>query len=475
MDNDTNKYLKNIRPMLEAKAELDRIDSLFGPDTKAYMGATSELERFENRMRKDHLTAVNSLFQLDAHHPTHRQLDAFTGSLCVIEAQERIARERALGAAAVLRPGVIPMITETAKEYASYHSIAEQVAKEELHRRLFPRVSDLIAKDTLFANGIADDVQTYIARLNEQTIESAHGYLNPTAIDIAKLISPSIDDYITRHHDTYAAAFGGIAASQAVMQAVERMHHPWMRVTEPEHSIKAMLDLTAIGAALQQPLNTSLNDLLREEFGKWQGITRYPAEVATDSQARQRFYLEHGFNTDLLELPEGALDNALRATGIAYVEEGNDESTIIVVQAQDADLAANMELYQEFFKLENNLRRFIDSHLSVQHGSDWILHVVLVETVAKWKKDKKDAEKRSGRDLPLLYYVNFSDLERIILANLDKVFEPFFCHLDEDVGIILRRLRWIRNDIAHNRPVTAMDQTIAWPHIRQLNACLEYH
>lgn len=473
MDNDN--YLKKIRPMLEVKAELDRLDGLLGPDIKAYLGATSELERLGSRMHKDHLTAVNSLAQLDAHHPIHRQVDALTGSLSAIEDQERIAREQALGAAAALRPGVIPTIAETMKEYASYHSIAEQVAKEELHRRLFPRGSDLIAKDTLFTNGIADDIRTYIARLNEQTIESAHGYVNPRAADIAKLISPSIDDYLARHRDTYGAAFGGVGASQAVMQAVERMHQPWMRVTEPEHSIKAMLDLSAIGTALQKPLNASLNDLLREEFGKWQGITRYPAEVATDPQVRQLFYLEHGFNTDLLELPEGAIEDALRATGIAHVEEGDDESTIIVVQAEDADLAANMELYQEFFKLENNLRRFIDFHLTGHYDLDWIRHVIPAETVTKWKKDKKDAEKRSGRDLPLLYYVNFSDLERIILANLDKVFGPVFSHLDEDVGVILRRLRWIRNDIAHNRPVTAMDQTVAWPHIRQLNACMEYH
>ena len=112
-------------------------------------------------------------------------------------------------------------------------------------------------------------------------------------------------------------------------------------------------------------------------------------------------------------------------------------------------------------EIEHYLRQLVERRLSSLEGSQWIERRVPAEVRQRWIKDQR-REKRAGRPVhPLILYSRFSDLREIITDhnNWEEGFIDIFGNFDE-VNVSLRRLRPVRNAIAHNRPLCSEEEAI---------------
>lgn len=118
-------------------------------------------------------------------------------------------------------------------------------------------------------------------------------------------------------------------------------------------------------------------------------------------------------------------------------------------------IGGNLRAYQILFELENELRNFITSGLYARYKARWLDYIPKSDG---WKQAKgrhskhcKDAWERH-QHYPLLAYSFFSDLKEAIKDNwniFSNQFQPqdkFFEYFD--------RLEDLRNDVAHNRPIS---------------------
>lgn len=111
--------------------------------------------------------------------------------------------------------------------------------------------------------------------------------------------------------------------------------------------------------------------------------------------------------------------------------------------------------YSILYKLENELRTFIEKKLREEYDDEW------------WQKGvtssvKRNAEKnkRKEPDSPqgLLYYTEFSDLRKIIQKeeNWHDIFQEYFTTLERIISR-LDELEQIRHTIAHTRLLSTED------------------
>jgi DNA sulfur modification protein DndB len=112
-------------------------------------------------------------------------------------------------------------------------------------------------------------------------------------------------------------------------------------------------------------------------------------------------------------------------------------------------------------RLENEMRDLIEKTLSALDSNWWkerIPENVRLRAEERMNKSERVWPWHSARDLSPIYYVDFGDYDSIIVTrnNWDEVFESIFKN-KEWVNSTLMELNPIRNDIAHNRPLT-LDQ-----------------
>jgi predicted RNA-binding Zn-ribbon protein involved in translation (DUF1610 family) len=119
------------------------------------------------------------------------------------------------------------------------------------------------------------------------------------------------------------------------------------------------------------------------------------------------------------------------------------------------------EAYQVLKSLENALREFIQEKLTSVDNNWWDTRIpeeVRKEASRRKLKDERLYPWHVQEDLPLIYYVNFSDYAKIIVLdkNWDQVFKRVF---KEKLFIVtkLRELEPIRSAIAHMRDIGEKD------------------
>jgi hypothetical protein len=109
--------------------------------------------------------------------------------------------------------------------------------------------------------------------------------------------------------------------------------------------------------------------------------------------------------------------------------------------------------YLTLYKLENELRTFIEKKLREEYSDEWWQKGVPLR-VRRSAEDNKAKEPDSS--LSLLCYILFSDLKRIIQKNWHSIFKKYFRTLE---GIIFKldQLEDIRHIIAHTRLLSNED------------------
>jgi hypothetical protein len=147
----------------------------------------------------------------------------------------------------------------------------------------------------------------------------------------------------------------------------------------------------------------------------------------------------------------GDLDKRMEQQLREILETQRYESVSETFARSDSDLLKDFE---------SELRSFIQSKLEETVGKDWWKQAIPPDVQQKCKERKENREKlpwMDEEDYPLICYADFNDYFKIITRrdNWKKIFSKFLVDEAWIKTKLVLELAPIRNDIAHNRELTA--------------------
>ncbi|MFC0104429.1 Swt1 family HEPN domain-containing protein [Sphingopyxis terrae] len=193
---------------------------------------------------------------------------------------------------------------------------------------------------------------------------------------------------------------------------------------------------------------------------------------------RARYYREH--NVD-----EGLVDAETEATVTALVETGVVEGTLSRRGSVTAIIeigGVRMEISASRAKsgardaidaFENQLRRFIETHLAKEAGDKWFIQRVPGEIVARAKEKRREAVRAGETQLTLIHYLDLGELLTILQrADNWKIFGAIFDR-KEWLNADIERLNALRRPAMHSRPIDAVQLVEVVTTIRRLAGWME--
>ena len=261
-----------------------------------------------------------------------------------------------------------------------------------------------------------------------------------------------------------------------LQRAIESIKTPWMDVNNKLRSIDCLADHQKIGRVIANhaPFSEKVNNILRSSLGDWRANINWPTTITTDLTARSKFYIDLGFKPYLTDYPEPAFREIVNTAGIRIkpprlVEEyGPPVPRSEDTEEEEAYTRTNMA-HDWLFRLETQIRKFIDNLMSKAFGTEWPKHRLPNNMYKEWLR-KQEQVRDVGSDTKTLFaYADFSDYERIICRkdNWREVFEPYFKR-QENVRETFQRLHPIRMDTMHARPITQDDELLLYTETRRL-------
>jgi hypothetical protein len=204
-----------------------------------------------------------------------------------------------------------------------------------------------------------------------------------------------------------------------------------------------------------------------------------PEEIGTDSEARSAFYESRGFNKELTDFPPRAFAQSLEIAGLrpappTLVTLYGDPLEAPAAEDKEDEHVSPHTAYDWLYRLESQLRAFIDDVMTQAFGVTWPKHRLPAGLYEKWKEKKQKAENAGGKKLPFIAYADFTDYERIISRadNWSDVFSKFYVR-QEDVLESFRRLYPIRLSTMHARPITQDDELYLFVESRRLMSVIK--
>jgi len=171
------------------------------------------------------------------------------------------------------------------------------------------------------------------------------------------------------------------------------------------------------------------------------------------------YYQIYGRTGDPVDLLEEEIRNYYEQN---YVSEGSIKSRII-----------NPRDYLEEF--ENDLRQFIKQGLMDVSNNLWWKQRIpgSIKKEAKKRKETNEGIEVNQNDPDLIYYIDFSEYFEIIKQtnNWDEVFKSHFPTknwVEAKLNIDIKR---VRNNVAHNRPISLDDEKKLIRSINDLKEC----
>ena len=163
----------------------------------------------------------------------------------------------------------------------------------------------------------------------------------------------------------------------ALQRSFEAMSTSWIDKENSLRSINGFVALQGIGHGLNtiEPFNTRLADALRTELGDWRKKVSWPKDIFLNPVSRTSFYREQGLNPTLTAFPSDAFEEitgntGLKGTQIPVAEKYGFDSEREAAE-KDVALERNSAAYGKIYRLETQLRRFIDERMEQAFGTDW--------------------------------------------------------------------------------------------------------
>jgi len=294
---------------------------------------------------------------------------------------------------------------------------------------------------------IRDQLRMYESPFDSLRIKDALSALNATAY---KSFAPALVEI-----ESVAAALKG----------------PWVNKMYPELSASGVTHIAALTAAAHAPAPFAVPAVatIREALGDWREL-KMPWRLLPDATLRERFYLDHGFDRNLIQLPEPAFSQALVRVGLVR------PSPAAPAEEQPADEEAILEqrmskAYALFHRFERKLRDFIDTQMSAKCGPDWERHRCHGNgKIYQGWVAKRDADISNGlKPQKLIHYIDFREYADLITKadNWREVFKDTF-QREENVREAFARLGPVRVCTMHARAITKTEFTLAAAEITRL-------
>lgn len=251
-----------------------------------------------------------------------------------------------------------------------------------------------------------------------------------------------------------------------IHEAFKGLKSPWVDAMHSDRSFKTLMQLTGLGEAVNSAPYTSLTTrTVNEALGLWNS---YPPSLQDNPVLRDQFYVEHGFNSDLVAIPEPTFTEVLNATSVISIdsllpdiEQFQFEIEKKVLSEDEERLISRMSRGATIIhRLEIGIRNFLHSIMIDRFGPGWEKNRIHGngEIYKSWEVKKARAVEKGEKAFELIYYADFTDYEPIITRrdNWKDIFESIFSE-QRDVTVSFKRLEPIRVLVMHSRPLTKMD------------------
>lgn len=302
----------------------------------------------------------------------------------------------------------------------------------------------------------------YLAAIEAATAASRINEIG-RSVQLADLVTPKLPELLKLSEIAAARVrpFENILKqtqwSSVLSDRMAKIDVAWALGSELEGSAAAFAKLSRLSdvARVASPYTDETTEVLVDELGL---PSEAPAEEETVEKREQR-YDEAGRDRELIAFPPASYDQILVSAGYAVsfppppavvVEEGLIES--IRFSPQTGFLLQSLEAH---------LRQLVVARLHALDGDAWIKRRVPEKVREKWR-DGREAAKLAGKPvLAPVHYSNFMDLADVITAgNNWSEFQAAFVNKD-NLRVSLQRLYFIRNDVAHSRPISMTDELLA--------------
>jgi len=227
----------------------------------------------------------------------------------------------------------------------------------------------------------------------------------------------------------------------------------WAASARLDASAFAFARLTRLGETVgtAAPFDEATSELVDAELGN---VIEIVAEESRED--RESRYDRAGRNEALIAFPEPQYPAIMLAAGFNLPIPAAPVAVPIENGAGPA--LFDPSHHAALSSLEVHLREFVVVHLTAMGGTQWLKQRIPGEILKRWR-ERQQQNRDAGRPVyEIIHYADFTDLCQIIVMkpNWDGGFKAIF-RSKEDLTVSLGRLAPIRNDIAHNRPLSQTD------------------
>ncbi|TCQ13207.1 Swt1 family HEPN domain-containing protein [Rhizobium sp. PP-CC-3G-465] len=325
------------------------------------------------------------------------------------------------------------------------------------------------------ASGLMDEINK-LSKLFEftrspafmQAIEQANAASRMTdiagALKLSAFVSPKIAEitHLSQIAAGCVAPFEGILNAQQDWDVIlsgrmAAIDVDWALADEPEASAESFARLSRLSdvARLSAPYTDETSEIVFDELG---ALSASPDEKET-VEVREDRYDDAGRERALIAFPPASYGRVMVSAGfgISFPEP----PALSVEDGLFEPVQFSPETGYLLQSLEGHLRNFVSARLHALEGEAWIKRRVPQGVRAKWQEGRKTALAANKPAFALIHYSNFMDLADIIVAgNNWPEFTGVFPN-QENLRVSLLRLYYIRNDIAHSRPISMTDMLVA--------------
>jgi hypothetical protein len=381
----------------------------------------------------------------------HRMLLEFTGHSEIQKAIERMHFAAQSPTAAALRE-----ITLARPERLALESIHERMREAQM---LAGAQAIEIARFAAVKSPLAE-YAAQAEKMHREMADRLRGY--EVAFDASRLKGVLDDLDLT----AYKRFMPDLTALESVAASFKT---PWIDRLRPEVSVMSVARMSALSAAAQtsNPFAAASVTTIREALGDWREVTM-PWRLLPDTNLREQFYIDHGFDGNLVRLPEPAFSEALHNLGLVRPRTPPEAEQIDEEEILRQRMA---QVYTLLFRLERGLRTYIDRVMIQKYGDDWERHRCHGngQIYKKWFQ-KRDLAVQSGlQPQRLIQYADFTEYADLITKadNWKEVFQEAFDR-PESVRESFHRLGPVRLCTMHARAITKTEVTLAIAEITRL-------
>lgn len=328
------------------------------------------------------------------------------------------------------------------------------------------------------------DIQRH---LRESVLASAVDFQRPALFQVEGALKSASDGSVSAWLKRQGEAEFGVIAwvererarSEALARSFSSIQSPWVRVSNVDMSLRAMMEFASVGAALKtvHPFDDGFAASLRIDLGDWRHApTIDPLTLRTPS-ARSKYYVERGLDTSLTDFTDEAFAEGLSAAELCdnYLAGLDPEA----LAAEGIDPKVEVAIRQTAIcqrvvtALEFELRAFIERLMTSSYGEKWAKTNLDPTLYEKWKGKLEAAQKSGYPNDRLIEFADFTDYPLIICRK--GVFAAVFAGHFRDETFVresFSRLHPLRLAAMHSRPMTNKDIVYAVVEASRLTAAM---